>query len=375
MEEQALEFLEELSNGFGPPGFEREVLRIVDRRVRAYCDSVSRDKLGSLLFESRGATESPVVLLPGHIDEIGFIISGINDKGFLTFNSLGGWFDQVLLGQRVTVRGLKGDREGVIAAKPPHLLSPEEKRKVIDKTKMFIDLGCSNKREAEEMGIRVGDPAVPSSRFSTMEKTVFEKEGGDRPKGTMRLALGKAFDDRIGTFVAAEVLRSLKENERPHPNRVIGAATVQEEVGARGAATAAWQADPDVALTLEVGIAGDVPGIESHKAPEVMGQGPSLVTYDSSMIPNQALKNLVIETASSLDIPLQLSMVAGGGSDAGAIHKLRAGCPGVVISVPTRHIHSHVGIVSLQDVELCIDLVTELVYRLDRNTVDGLTAL
>lgn len=387
MDTERIAFFEKLSNGFGPPGFEREVLKTVRDYVTPFSDEVSRDKMGSLLFTSKGDNERPVILLPGHVDEVGFIISGVNDKGFLTFLPLGGWFDQVLLGQRVIVRTKDEDRQGIIASKPPHLMEPDERNKVISKESMYIDLGCSNKREAEALGVRVGDPVVPSSMFSTFDKPVFPspaKSDGSSDQSTVtssiesevqHLAIGKAFDDRVGAFIAAEVVRRLVSEKIKHANTVIGAATVQEEVGLRGATTAGWVAEPDVVITLEVDISGDVPGIESHKAPAVMGKGPSIITYDASMIPNSRLKELVIETANDEAIPYQLSFVARGGTDAGIIHKLRGGCPGIVIGVPTRHIHSHVGILSLEDVEYAIELVLALVTRLDANEVHNLTEL
>jgi len=190
-----------------------------------------------------------------------------------------------------------------------------------------------------------------------------------------KVAMGKAFDDRIGAFVIMEALRKMNGDKITHPNTVYGAATVQEEVGARGAQTVAHLVDPDVALVLEVDISGDVPGIEPLEAPAKMGKGPSLVTYDSSMIPNQPLKELVIKTAEEAGIPLQLSQVARGGTDAGRIHLNRVGCPSVVISVPTRHIHSHVGLLSLEDTENAVKLVIELLKRLDAKTVESFTAL
>jgi putative aminopeptidase FrvX len=376
MEKKPLEFLTRLLDSFGPSGFERDALRTVKEYVEGFSDAVSQDKLGSLLFEAHGSADKPVILLPGHVDEVGFLVTGINDKGYLSFTQLGGWFDQVLLTQRVIVRTRKGDREGVIAAKPPHLLDPDERNKVVVKEKMFIDLGCSNKREAEELGVRVGDPVVPASRFSVLEKEAFEKKNGKETSlGTVELGLGKAFDDRIGAFVAAEVVRRLKQDKIAHANRVVGAATVQEEVGLRGAATAGWLAEPDVVLTLEVDIAGDVPGVEPHQAQSAVGKGPTIVTFDASMIPNQALKDLVIATAEEHKIPYQLTSLARGGTDGGAIHKLRSGCPGIVIGVPTRHLHSHVGILSLGDVESCILLLLELVKKLDRTAVEGLTRI
>jgi endoglucanase len=357
-----IKLLKDLCESFGPAGFEQETAKIVKENVKLYADEIITDKLGSVIFKHQGETDRPRLLIAGHIDEVGFVVSGIHEKtGFLTFNPLGGWWDQVLLTQRVTVRTKKGDIPGVIAAKPPHLLPEEEKKKVLEKTKMFIDIGAANKTEAEEMGVRIGDPIVPFSPFSVI------RDG--------KVAMGKAFDDRIGAFIALEVVRRLAEKKVKHPNMVLGAATVQEEVGARGATTVAHVVDPDVAVILEVDIAGDVPGIETHEAPTKMGKGPSILTFDASMIPNQPLKEFVIKTAEEAKIPYQLSQVARGGTDAGRIHINRAGCPSIVIGVPTRHIHSHVGLLSLVDTENAIKLTLELVTRLNKEIVESFTAL
>ena len=376
MKKSSLKYLESLCNSFGPSGFEREALQIAKKYVSPFSDKVSQDKLGSLLFHKKGSANKPVILLPGHIDEVGFVISSVNNSGFLTFNPVGGWFDQVLLGQRVIIRTKKQDIQGIIASKPPHVLPAEERNKVIEKKHMFIDIGCANKREAEELGVRIGDPVVPCSTFSTTEKKTFEiKDGKEDEKGNTTLAMGKAFDDRVGVFIASEVIRRLKEDKIDHPNTVIGAATTQEEVGLRGARTAAWMADPDVCLTLEVDISGDVPGIEAHQAPAHMGKGPGILTYDASMIPNQGLKEFIIETAERNNIPYQLSQGAGGGTDAGVIHLIRAGCPSIVLGIPTRHIHSHVGILSLDDIDNCIKLVLELIVNMDKKRVDSFTTI
>ncbi|HJX04801.1 MAG TPA: M42 family metallopeptidase [Thermoplasmata archaeon] len=370
-DQQAMKFLEELTNCFGPSGFEREPARIVKNYVSKFTNRIYSDKLGSLMFEKRGTADSPVVLIPGHIDEVGFIVSHVNKLGFLSFNTLGGWFDQVLLGQRVIIRTEKGLVPGVIAAKPPHLLPAEERTKVVVKDKMFVDIGASNEEEAKAMGIRVGNPVIPDSHFSIMKKQVF-KDG--KKKGSDTIAIGKAFDDRIGTWMAAEALRTLTEKNIKHPNKVVGAATTMEEVGLRGARTTAFVVKPDVCLTLEVDIAGDVPGIEAHESSSKMGYGPTMTTYDTSMVPNQELVELILKVADKNKIPVQLSQVKGG-TDAGVIHLSNAGCPSVVLSVPTRHIHSHVGLLSMNDAENCVKLVVEVIKRLDKKTVDGLTAI
>lgn len=360
-DEKALDLIKRMMEAFGPSGFEREVSALTKEYMAAYADDVVADKLGTVTFVAKGTNDRPRVLLAGHVDEVGFIVSSITDEGFLTFNSLGGWWSQVLMGQRVVVRTNKGDIHGVIAAKPPHILPQEEMKKVVERKDMFIDIGATNKKEAEATGVKIGDAAVPWSPFRIIQ------DG--------KVAIGKGFDDRIGAFVLMEVIRRIKDRGVSHPNTVFGAATVQEEVGLRGAQTIAHVVDPDVALVLEVDIAGDVPDIKPHEAPTKMGKGPSLITFDKSMVPNQQLKEFIIKTAKQAQIPLQLSQMYGGGTDAGRIHISRAGCPTAVISVPTRHIHSYAGLLSLKDVENAVLLVIELVKRLDSETVEGFTSL
>jgi putative aminopeptidase FrvX len=356
-----MKLMKEMMESFGPSGFEREVNSLFKRHMTPYADEVITDKLGSVGFVAKGSSDRPRVLITGHTDEVGFIVSSVTDEGYLTFNQLGGWFDQVLLGQRVVIRGSKGDVHGIIASKPPHILSEEERKKVVEKKDMFIDVGATSRQEAEECGVKVGDPVVPYSTFQLIQNG--------------KVAMGKAFDDRIGAFVFAEAIKRMKAQKITHPNTIYGVATVQEEVGLRGAQTIAHIVDPDVAIILEVDIAGDVPGIKPQDAQAKMGKGPSLLTFDAGMIPNQPLKEWVIEVAKQSQIPLQLSQMRGGRTDGAPIHMSRAGCPTVVIGVPTRHIHSHSGLLSLKDTENTVRLVMELAKRLDAKTVEGFTAL
>jgi len=357
LDANSIALLKELSESFGPSGFEREPATIVKKAGTKFSDEVSFDKLGSVVFKAQGRSDSPRILLAGHMDEVGFVVTGIEkESGYLTFSPLGGWFDQVLLGHRVVVRTRKGDVIGIIASKPPHLLTPDEREKVVKLDSMFIDIGASSREAAEkEFGVRIGDPAAPLSPFTLVK-------GG-------KVAMGKAFDDRIGTFVGLEVLRRLKTQRMQHPNCLFVAATVQEEVGLRGAQTVANMIEPDLAMALEVDIAGDVPGIKPNEAPARMGKGPSILAFDATMIPNQAFKSFVIETAEKEGLPYQLSIVAKGGTDAGRFHVSRAGCPSIVIAVPTRHIHSHSAVADLTDVDNAVKLVLALVRKLDAKTV------
>ncbi|MHA2248946.1 MAG: M42 family metallopeptidase [Candidatus Kariarchaeaceae archaeon] len=369
-----IEQFEAWTNEFGPSGFEREVGKLIKSYVSGFADEVMNDKSGSVIF--RKGDNGPKIMLAGHMDEIGFLITGINKEGFLTFNQLGGWFDQTLLNSRVYVRTRDGSRIlGIIMAKPPHIIDPSERSKVIVKAKMFIDVGCKSKKEVEALGIRLGDPAVPDSTFQLIKRKQIIKEKETEVEKEVTLAVGKAFDDRIGAFIAAEVVRRLKEENIEHPNQVFGAATTQEEIGLRGARTAAHLIQPDIGFALEVDISGDVPGVAKTKAPAEMSKGVSILVADGSMVPNPRLKDFVIDIAKEKGIDHQLSVVMGGGTDAGVIHITGIGCPSLVISVPTRHIHSHNGIFDLADLEKAIDLMIEVIKRLDQETVDSFTTI
>jgi endoglucanase len=362
MDKEVVEFFGKLSESFGPSGFEREPIRLVKERYAKYADEILTDGLGSLILKKRGTSDEPRIILAGHCDEVGFIVCGLDEKGFLKFRALGGWAPITLPAHKVVVRTRKGDLTGVIVSKPPHLMTPQEKEKVPKLEDLFIDVGASSKEDLEKLGVRIGDPVAPQSEFEVLK--IGEKE----------IWMGKAFDDRIGAFMAMEVIRAMKESGVSHPNSVYAAATVQEEVGLRGAETTADVVNPQVGIILEVDISGDVPGVKPGEAPAKMGAGPSIVTWDKSMIPNQPLKEFVIQVAEEMKIPYQLSAVSGG-TDASRIHLHYKGVPSIVIGVTTRHIHSHNSMLSASDVENAIKLVTEVVKRLDQETVSSFTKI
>ena len=353
--DQTEQFLKALTEAHGVPGYEAEA-RAVLRSYMEPLGKLTQDKLGSLICRQAG--EGPRVMLAGHMDEIGLIVTHVDDDGFLKFLQLGGWWDQVLLGQRMIVKTHKGDVVGVVGAKPPHLLSAEERKKMVEKKDMYLDIGATSKAEATAAGVRLGDPVVPDSQFVVMA-------GG-------KTYLSKAFDNRIGCALVVEALRHFAANGG-HPNDLYGVQTVMEEVGLRGATTSVRAVEPDVAIILEADIAGDVPGIKKEQSSVRLGGGPALSLYDARMIPNLALRNLVIDTAESEGIPLQFSNMPGGATDGGAIHLHYTGVPTVVLGVPSRHIHSHGSIIHRHDYDNAVKLLTVLVSKLDAATVAGLT--
>ena len=354
--DQTEKFLKDITEVGGIPGYEHEV-RAVMREYLQDVATIEQDKMGSFIGKHVGDVEGPRVMLAGHMDEIGFMVRLVTKEGFVKFQALGGWWDQVLLGHRVLIRTSKGDVIGVMGAKPPHLLEADERKKVVEKKDMYIDVGACSEDEVRELGVRPGDPIIPVSEF-----TVMANPG---------VYLSKAFDNRLGCALAAQTLRQVAEDG--HPNTAYAVGTVQEEVGLRGAKTSAFVVEPDVAIILEVDIAGDVPGIKPEESSIKMGGGPTMLVYDARMIPNLKLRDMVIALAKELDIPLQFSAMSGGATDGGMIHIHNEGVPSVVIGVPTRHIHSHNAIICREDYDRALALVVELVKRLDAATVAGLT--
>jgi putative aminopeptidase FrvX len=352
--DQTARLLKELSEAHGVPGYETEVRALVRRHIEPFGE-IDQDRVGSLVC--RNGKTGPRVMLAAHLDEIGFMMSHITEEGFMKFLPLGGWWDQVLLGQRVLIMTSKGNVAGVLGAKPPHVLPQEERKKVVELKEMYIDIGATSKAQVEEAGVRLGDPVVPDAKFlSLLNDTIY---------------MGKAFDDRVGLGLIIETMRHFAEAQ--HPNILHGVATVMEEVGLRGAKTCAELVNPDVAIILESDICGDVPGIRPEESSIKLGKGPTLVLLEARMIPNLRFRDRVIETARELNIPLQYSAWLGGSTDGGQIHLHGIGVPTVVLGVPARHIHCHNGMISRDDYDNALRLVIALVEKLDASSVAGFT--
>ncbi|MDP4163399.1 MAG: M42 family metallopeptidase [Bacillota bacterium] len=355
--DETLTMLKELTDARGIPGNEREAREVMKKYIEPYADEITTDGLGSLIAKKTGKEGGPKIMVAGHLDEVGFMLTQIDDKGFLRFQPVGGWWGQVMLAQRVTIITKKGDVIGIIGSKPPHVLSAEARKKPVDIKDMFIDIGASSREEAMEWGVRPGDMVVPYFEFTVMNNE--------------KMLLAKAWDNRIGCAIAIDVLKQLKDAE--HPNVVYGVGCVQEEVGLRGARTAATKIQPDIGFAVDVGIAGDTPGISEKEAMSKMGKGPQIVLYDASMVSHKGLRDFVTDVADELSIPYQYDAIPGGGTDAGTIHLTHNGVPALAICIATRYIHSHAAMLHRDDFENSVKLIVEVIKRLDRETVDKLT--
>jgi putative aminopeptidase FrvX len=347
--------LADLTNAHGVSGFEEDVCKVVEKHLEA-ADEVTYDKIGSIIARKKGDATEPKIMIAGHIDEIGFIVKEITDDGYIKFIPLGGWWGHVALAQRVIIKTSKGDVLGVIGSKPPHILKDDERKKVLDLDDMYIDVGVNENTDIKKMGIRPGDPVVPDAQFTPMYD----------PK----MYLNKAFDNRIGIAAAVEVINKLKNVK--HPNTVYGVGTVQEEVGLRGAQTAAWAVDPDIAFIADVSLAADGPDAKKHEKAK-LGSGPSINVLDGTMIAHRKLRDFVIETAEKEKIPFHFGALARGGTDGGRIHISRAGVPSIYVGIATRYIHSHTSIIHRDDFDNLVKLLLALIKKLDKKTVKKLT--
>ena len=345
--EDEVKLLASLSNAFGPPGSEDEVREILRRELEEHADEVKVDKLGNIFFHHHGREEYPRIMITAHMDEVAYLITNIDENGFLRFHTLGGIVSGIMPGQRILLRGDKGYVRGIIGTKPPHLMKPEEREKVIPMEDLFIDIGAGSRKEVEEKGITIGSTGVFDVEFT-------ELGGG--------YLMGKAFDDRAGCTVLVKVFKALKDT----PYNLIAVGTVQEEVGLRGARTAAWQAYPDYALALEGTFANDIPGVREDRVAAKLKSGPVITIVDRATITHPKILKTLVSVAKQKNIPFQFKKIPAGGTDAGAIHLTKAGVPSGTVAVPCRYIHGPAAITHIQDLKNTIKLVEEFIKAMSQ---------
>lgn len=350
-QDRTARLLGELADAHGPSGFEEPVRKIVVRELAPLTDSIRYDGVGSVIAQS--GTTGPKIMFDAHMDEVGGMVRRIAPGGLLTMQLLGGFLDQVLIDKRWTILGSKGPVTAVTGIRSVHTVAAEERSRLIPRDMIFLDVGARTAAEVEALGISPGDPIVPWSPFEIMS-------GGVR-------YVGKAWDDRVGLAVVIEAMRRLKETG--HPNQIFVAATVQEEIGLRGARTAADIIKPDVGIAIEAGVTGDMPGSPAEASQARLGGGPGIFLFDSSTIPNRKFVALVKAVAAAERIPLQLDLVQGYGDDSGAIQATDGGVPTVNLVVPGRSLHAHNGIIDRGDFDRMVELVVALIRRLDAKTV------
>jgi putative aminopeptidase FrvX len=335
--------LEELLRAGAPSGYEGPAAEVW--RDAASFASLSTDGIGSSV--ARIGEEAPLLAVVGHIDEIGLVVTHIDEKGFVYFNPIGGWDPQILVGQRVEVRGKEGPVSGVVGRKPIHLLDAEQRKKVVELKSLHIDIGVADRDEAAGL-VRVGDPAVVASEPVRL--------AGDR-------LVSRSMDNRLGAYVALEALRRSHEREAL-TGSFAAVAAVQEEIGLYGARTSAFEVRPDLAVAVDVTHATDAPGVdEKEVGSHPLGSGP-VIGRGSTLSPK--VFELLLETAEDAGIDHTIGATGNrSGTDADAIQISRSGVPTGLVSIPLRYMHSPVELVDLGDVEAAVELIAAFAARLE----------
>lgn len=338
-----LSLLKAICEAPGVSGYERRIRELVLREVKDLADEVSVDNMGNVIAVKKGK-RSKRVMVAAHMDEIGFIVNYIDDKGFLRFLPLGGFDPKTLTAQRVVVHGRK-DILGVLGCKPIHIMKPEERKSVVPLHEYFVDTGMS-KAEVEKY-VAIGDPISRERELIEIGNCV----------------TGKSLDNRVSVFILIETLRRLKGQDIPYD--LYATFTVQEEVGLRGAMGSVGHIDPDFGLGLDVTIAYDVPGSSIHESVTGLGQGTAIKVLDGSVISDYRMVNYLKETAEAEGIKTQLELLPAGGTDTAALQRYgRKGAIVGAISIPLRNMHQSTEMAHRDDVAASIDLLTASILKL-----------
>lgn len=339
----------------GASGFEHHIRRFVRGELEKYTNEIVQDRLGSIFGVKRGNEQGPKVMVAGHMDEVGFMVTSINEKGLIRFQTLGGWWSQVLLAQRVQIMTDEGPVIGVIGSTPPHLLEEAQRKKPMDVKNMYIDIGADDKEDAQKLGIKPGQQIVPICPFT--------------PLANEKKIMAKAWDNRYGVGLAIELLKELQGETTP--NILYSGATVQEEVGLRGAATSAQMIEPDIFYALDASPANDATG--GKDAFGQLGKGALVRIYDRTMVTHRGIRDFVLDTAETENIPYQF-FISQGGTDAGRVHLSGNGVPSAVIGICSRYIHTAASIIHVDDYAAAKALLVKLVKTTDKAAVETILA-
>lgn len=328
----------------GAPGFEQKVRELVIKEVTPLVDEVNVDNMGNVYAIKKGKTRKKV-MIGAHMDEIGFMVTHIDDEGFIRFHTLGGFDPKTLTAQRVIIHGKK-DIIGVMASKPIHVMTPEERNKIAKIGDYFIDTGLS-KEEVESL-VTIGDPITREREFIEMGPCVNSK----------------SLDNRLAVFILIETLRALKDIEVPYD--IYGVFTVQEEVGIRGANVSSLKINPDFGFGLDTTIAFDLPGAAPHEKITKLGEGTAIKIMDASTICDYRMVDFMKKTADKHGIKWQPEILTAGGTDTAGIQRMtQGGSIAGAVSIPTRHLHQVIEMAHTADIEGSIDLLSACLIDLD----------
>ncbi len=332
----------------GAPGFEKQIRELVLKELKGLADQVKVDNMGNVVALKKGRSAKKKSMAAAHMDEIGFIVTHIDDDGFVRFNPLGGFDPKTLTSQRVIIHGKK-DLIGVMGCKPVHIMTAEEREKNMKLSDYFIDLGMA-KKEVEKL-VKVGDSITRRNELLELGDCVNVK----------------SLDNRVSVFILLETLRSIKKSRRKPAYDFYAVFTVQEEVGLRGANVSTLQVQPDFGFGLDTTIAFDTPGSKPEERCTSLGQGAGIKLMDSSAICDYRMVAYMKKTAEAKKIKWQPEILAGGGTDTAGLQRMTpGGSIAGAISIPTRHIHQSIEMSDKKDIEACIKLLAACVCDLDK---------
>lgn len=335
--------LKKLLDASGVSGYESEIGEIIAGELKKTCDEVIVDTFGNVIAKKGAGTKK--IMLTAHMDEIGLVVKYITKEGYLNFIKVGGIDDRILPGQRVVIKTKNADIPGIIGAKPPHLQKEDERKHIIKYEDMFIDIGCANKHEAEK-------------KVSVADAVIFEPNSGVL---NGNIYYGKAIDNRAGCFALLKIMESIKVNAQ-----VYAVATVQEEVGLKGARTSSFKINPDFALVIDTTVAGDTPQIKERESSLKLGEGVAISTIEASgrgFIVNAKVKEMLIQTAQEHKIKFQMDVLEGGMTDGAMIYMNKEGILTGVLSIPTRYVHSPSGVFCMDDLNATVKLAEKVIER------------
>lgn len=341
------QLLKDLTETPGVSGSEHEIRELIKSKAEKHADELEEDDLGNL-YAKKGSGDK-TLMIATHMDQIGLAVKRITEEGFIKFSKVGGVTRQSLLNQRITIHTGEDQVTGVIGMKPPHLMDKEEREKLPEIEQLFVDIGAEDDEEVEDLGINVGD-------FITFERETKEVQN--------ERITGKALDNRVGAAIGIESLKKFEEDYE-----LVVVFSVQEEVGLKGAKTAAFKVNPDVALAVDTSIAGDLPGIEPDESELKLGEGFEITMMQSSgrgLITPEKVRNWLTETAEENELDFQRGVWEGGATDAAKIYLVREGIPTGSIGVPTRHIHSSTEMVDISDMEATAEYMEEIFQTLPK---------
>lgn len=334
------QLLKELSETSGVSGDESQIRELIKEKVEDHADSIETDNFGNLI--ARKGSGDKTLMIAAHMDQIGLTVMNIDENGFISFSKIGGVTIQSLMNQRVTIHTSEGEISGVIGMKPPHLLDKEKRDELPDKEKLFIDVAAEDREDAEEIGINIGD------------RITFERDFKELRDGKVT---GQALDNRVGCAVA---IKALKRFDEDYELAIVF--STQEEVGLKGAKTAAFKIDPDVALAVDVTFAGGVPGVEETEADIELGDGIEFDLVQSEgrgLLMPETVRDWLIGTAEENNHKFTRGVMEGGATDAAGIYLTREGIPTGSLGVPIRNMHSSTEVADISDLKATVDFLED----------------